>query len=124
MNEIVFDQLITVQLDSSEEGEYLLNMEVNPSSHVFEGHFPSQPVLPGVTIMAAVKRAVQVALNQEIQLDSMSTCKFLRPIIPGENNTYRIQLSISEADDLYVVKSVIAQDDQVYSKLSARYRAA
>ena len=53
-----------------------------PSFIGFQGHFPEQPILPGIVqVMAAVYTASRGAQNQ---LQCIKRCKFTRPVVPGE----------------------------------------
>ena len=53
-----------------------------PSFIGFQGHFPEQPILPGIVqIMAA---AYTASLGAQHRLQRIKRCKFTRPVVPGE----------------------------------------
>lgn len=58
----------------------------------FAGHFPGQPLLPGVVLLAEVMEAarLQPALAQRVGAGSFSNAKFLSPVRPG--STLQIEL--------------------------------
>ena len=47
----------------------------------FAGHFPGQPVLPGVVLLSMVMEALQSRLPTTAQIDQ---AKFLAPVLPGD----------------------------------------
>jgi acyl-coenzyme A synthetase/AMP-(fatty) acid ligase len=47
----------------------------------FAGHFPGQPVLPGVVLLSMVMEALQSRLDTPAQIDQ---AKFLAPVLPGD----------------------------------------
>ena len=47
----------------------------------FAGHFPGQPVLPGVVLLSMVMEALQSRLGTPAQIDQ---AKFLAPVLPGD----------------------------------------
>jgi acyl-coenzyme A synthetase/AMP-(fatty) acid ligase len=47
----------------------------------FAGHFPGQPVLPGVVLLSMVTEALQSRLQTPAQIDQ---AKFLAPVLPGD----------------------------------------
>ncbi|MED5618432.1 3-hydroxyacyl-ACP dehydratase [Ideonella sp. BN130291] len=58
-----------------------------PASHpAFAGHFPGQPLLPGVSLLAEVMEAAQAQPGLAGRLDGHSqlqAAKFLAPVRPG-----------------------------------------
>jgi 3-hydroxymyristoyl/3-hydroxydecanoyl-(acyl carrier protein) dehydratase len=49
----------------------------------FEGHFPGQPILPGVVIVAEVLAAVARDTGREAASWRIASAKFLNPVTPG-----------------------------------------
>lgn len=74
------------------------NVTINEA--FFQGHFPGQPVMPGVLILECMAQAGGILLLQEVQdrtnklmyLASMNNVKFRRPIVPGDQ--IRVEVSI------------------------------
>ncbi len=55
----------------------------------FDGHFPNNPILPGVLQIILGETSILEALekkklNQTFAIKNVTRCKFLRPITPGE----------------------------------------
>ena len=74
---------------------------VDPANPIFDGHFPAQPILPGVLLIEAVAQTAGVMLGSAApqNADSTSTAKsregvallaavsrfkFLKPVTPGQ----------------------------------------
>ena len=53
----------------------------------FAGHFPGQPVLPGVVLLSMVMEALQSRLGTPAQIDQ---AKFLAPVLPGDTLALRV----------------------------------
>ena len=49
----------------------------------YEGHFPGQPILPGVVILAEVLAAIARATSIPVEQWQVSNAKFLDPVTPG-----------------------------------------
>ncbi|MEO5682572.1 MAG: 3-hydroxyacyl-ACP dehydratase [Chitinophagaceae bacterium] len=62
-------------------------LQINPGHEIFQGHFPGQPVVPGVCMMQIVKELVQKTTGRPVQLRHGLDLKFLSVIDPGKNNT-------------------------------------
>ena len=65
---------------------------LNAGHKIYEGHFPGQPVTPGVCMMQMIKEIVETVLQRETRLVHANEMKFLLMIIPGENNAIRAQI--------------------------------
>jgi len=59
----------------------------------FQGHFPSQPVMPGVTIVEAMAQTAGILVSKSLELEdsgalvyflSIDNCKFRHVVGPGE----------------------------------------
>lgn len=56
-----------------------------PATHPsLPGHFPGQPVVPGVVILDAVQRAIEAA-SGELPALKLPQMKFMQPLLPGED---------------------------------------
>jgi|SRR5258705_13295402 3-hydroxyacyl-[acyl-carrier-protein] dehydratase len=62
-------------------------LKINPEHEIFQGHFPGQPVVPGVCMMQIVKELVETVTGRSLRLHTGLDLKFLSVIDPGKNNT-------------------------------------
>ena len=49
----------------------------------YDGHFPGQPILPGVVILAEVLAAIAQATSIPVERWEVANAKFLDPVTPG-----------------------------------------
>lgn len=82
-----------------------VELEVAADHPAFAGHFPGQPIVPGVVLLdlalLAVARWLGVGARGEI-----ASTKFLSPVAPGE--TLILEASCQTADGLHTVRFEIA----------------
>jgi 3-hydroxyacyl-[acyl-carrier-protein] dehydratase len=62
-------------------------LKINPEHKIFQGHFPGQPVVPGVCMMQIVKELLETVTGRSLRLRTGLDVKFLSVIDPGKNNT-------------------------------------
>lgn len=56
-----------------------------PATHpALPGHFPGQPVVPGVLLLEAVLAAAEAWLGRPLQPVALPSVKFLQPLLPGQ----------------------------------------
>ena len=59
---------------------------INTGHKIFEGHFPGQPVVPGVCMMQMVKEIMEQVTLKKTNLVKANEMKFLAVIDPSQNN--------------------------------------
>ena len=84
---LLVDRVIDIQGDRRAVG--LKNVTIN--EEFFQGHYPSQPIMPGVLIVEAMAQLAAVLLAQKLEhtgkvgvLLSLDRVKFRRAVIPGD----------------------------------------
>lgn len=56
------------------------------------GHFPGQPVVPGVVLLDFTIRALHEALGERVRVTAVPAVKFLSPLLPGEAFSVTLQV--------------------------------
>lgn len=85
---LLVDRVIDIDGDNSATG--IKNVTVNEPH--FQGHFPSQPVMPGVLIIEAMAQTAGVICVNSMEGDTPSlvyfmtidNAKFRKPVVPGD----------------------------------------
>ena len=60
-------------------------IQLNPNHEVYQGHFPEQPVVPGVIQLQIVKELLEEVMQTKLMMDNVIQVKYLIPITPKEN---------------------------------------
>jgi len=60
-------------------------VSLNSSHRIFNGHFPGNPVVPGVCQVQMVREVAEAALGSKCRLVSADNIKFLSMIVPSEH---------------------------------------
>ena len=76
-----FFKIIDLDLSGN---ELLANVALEPGHIIYKGHFPGNPVTPGVVQMQMVKEILEVFYNKKLQLKTMGRCKFLHILDPND----------------------------------------
>ena len=112
-----------VSIENSAENKYLVLIHINAEHEVFKGHFPGNPIMPGVCMMQIIKELVEQISGSSLFMQSLSNVKFMALINPFNTPELRLELDISMTDtDLVKVKNVTYFDDTLALKLNSVYR--
>lgn len=92
------------------------DIELNGKHPVFEGHFPGNPVLPGVCTIQVAKDLLCKAVEREYRLSKSSSIKYLGFISPVINPFIRFQISLKNGENVvYAAVTVVAGNSVVCS---------
>jgi len=105
------------------DGKYLASITLNKNHAIFKGHFPGNPVTPGVCMMQIIKEITENILNVSLTMISTSNVKFMALINPEVNAKLTLDLEISENEASEIkVKNTTSFDETVALKLSNTYK--
>ncbi len=105
-----------------EEGRRVVGIKnVTINEPFFQGHFPGQPVMPGVLIVEAMAQTAGIlaynalgeeAIGKGVYLMSINGVKFRRPVVPGDQ--LRMELEVAKhRGDIWVFKGKAYVEDQL-----------
>lgn len=80
----------------------------------FSGHFPDNPILPGIALIQLVKQAVaQEALKkgEHLQLHTLKRIRFIQPVWPGEK--LQASMSVENTDEDVLVSFKVAKKENI-----------
>jgi len=106
------------------DGKIISTIQINASHQIFEGHFPNNPITPGVVQIQMVKEILQEALQQECLLKEVGRCKFLTILNPNEfpEIIVKIDYAINEDKTLKVsAQGTTINGNQTFFKFTAKY---
>lgn len=105
--------------------KYNATVFLNKEHAIFKGHFPGNPVTPGVCMMQIIKELSQEILGSSLILKSSSNVKFMALINPEVNAKLRLELDLSgDLDSEVKVKNTTFFDETVALKLFNTYKKA
>ncbi|MWB93859.1 3-hydroxyacyl-ACP dehydratase [Flavobacterium sp. GA093] len=105
------------------DSKYIFTILVNEKHDVFKGHFPGNPVMPGVCMIQIIKEISESIIKSSLLMQTLTNVKFMALINPEMTPELRLELDINTTeDDLIKVKNTTYFNDTVALKLSAVYK--
>lgn len=112
-------------IEKISDEKYNATVFLNKEHAIFKGHFPGNPVTPGVCMMQIIKELSQEILGSSLILKSSSNVKFMALINPEVNAKLRLELDLSgDLDSEVKVKNTTFFDETVALKLFNTYKKA
>ncbi|MBK6373774.1 MAG: 3-hydroxyacyl-ACP dehydratase [Saprospiraceae bacterium] len=102
------------------EGDLLpkFKIRLDADHPIFKGHFPGQPVLPGVMILKIITSCVSLYQKRNLLISKVKQCKFLNFVDPIINPELFLDIEIYGTDSPLDVKAVLRSEEVVFSKVS------
>lgn len=105
------------------ENQHQAIIVVNEKHEVFKGHFPGNPIMPGVCMMQIIKEITEQITGCQLVLQTLSNVKFMALINPDVTPELRLELDIIETEDgLVKVKNASYFNETTALKLSSVYK--
>lgn len=94
-----------------------------PDEYFFAGHYPGQPITPGVLLCEAAMQAGAILLSTQAAGQAgvpvatrMSDVRFKRPVRPGDTILIEVDL-IERLANAWFLKAKVTRDGQVAARL-------
>ncbi len=122
MQTILTDFYTLQSYEKTENGSFTAQISLNKDHDIFKGHFPGNPVTPGVCMMQIVKELTEEFTGSSLFLKTASNVKFMAIINPFETPDLKIQLDITENEQGIKVKNTTSFGETIALKMSVNYQ--
>ncbi|MEN6465192.1 MAG: hypothetical protein ABFD62_08430 [Syntrophaceae bacterium] len=95
------------------DGSVTAEVHVGAASPWFSGHFPNEPVLPGIALLAMVSETIrrrQAEAGKRARISNIRKVRFRLPVRPGA--FLSLKLTSSDKDNIAVYQFRIALDGE------------
>jgi 3-hydroxyacyl-[acyl-carrier-protein] dehydratase len=86
--------------------KFTVRIELNSGHPIFRGHFPGNPVLPGVCTVQIIKELLENLFKRNLNLRKAGTIKYLSFINPEMNRVVCFDLQVKEGEEGQLISSV------------------
>lgn len=115
------DDLFIITAFENNTGSVSAAVRLNAAHPIFEGHFPGQPVLPGVCMMQLVKELTEEATGKKLFLNNAAQCKFLSMVDPRNTPQLSATIDYGQTDENTVaISAVLKSEEATFFKMSAQ----
>jgi 3-hydroxyacyl-[acyl-carrier-protein] dehydratase len=108
---------------SEERGEGLCakyHVAILPECNVYDGHFPGDPVCPGVCNIETIKECAILLCGEQLRYSTIKQCRLTALATPTVCPEVDVQVTLTPAGDSYSVQATIADAKQTYMILKGQ----
>ncbi len=119
---MLLNDFFIIQKIETSDTEIKALLVINAAHKIFEGHFPGQPVVPGVCMMQMIKETLETVTCGSTDLVSAPEIKFLVIIDPSQNNIIEAELKYKPEENGYVnVTAVLSKGETIHFKFKGLF---
>lgn len=97
------------------------DIQIDPTHEIFEGHFPGQPVVPGVCMVQIVKELLEQHMGKRLLFRKGHQLKFLQLLVPAAADTIEVNISWKEEEGQYSCTADFKRNQEAVFKLSGLF---
>lgn len=105
-------------------GESIVSeIKINAAHPLFDGHFPENPITPGVVMIQLFKEQAERFTGKKLQVTKASNIKFLSVIDPIKEPEVQLDSKINEkGEEIVLMGKALLQDQMVSMKLKLTFK--
>lgn len=101
-----------LQITNVIEVEFNISFNCNSEHKIFDGHFPGEPILPGVCMVQFVRECLEKVLNKKLQLNSSKTVKFINIINPINEKLLVLEIKTTHTENGLVEARAVIKNNE------------
>ena len=95
----------------------VINIHFNIQHPIFQGHFPTMPVVPGACLVEMVGELTSKVLGKELHLSVAQNIKFVQVIYPDKVESVSFDILWAEVEGGYATKCLIHNEETSYAMM-------
>lgn len=119
---MLIEGLYIVKELKNTDSEITASIKLNANHEIFEGHFPGNPIMPGVCMMQIIKELTEEVLAKELVLLTSTNIKFMAKINPETDSDLVLNIPYSEEEGILKLRNTTFFGDTLALKLNAKYK--
>jgi len=103
--------------------KHTVTVELNPQHKIYEGHFPGNPITPGVCLTQMVKETVEHILNKKLTMVTGDNLKFTAVLNPEVNSNITMMINFKTKENgLLQVDSTVSAGETSFFSFKGRFK--
>lgn len=102
-----------------EDGTALFQVVLLSDCEVYEGHFPGEPVSPGVCNIQMIKECAEKIVGKPLLLSNLQQCRLTTLVTPLKHPQMEVTIHLEEMEDVYKLKATLGKGEKIYLDMKA-----
>lgn len=111
------------ELKRMSDQQILATIELIPAHDIYKGHFPNQPIVPGVCQIQIIKELLEELMQKKLQLTHGDNIKFTGMIIPDKTPILNIEVNFKLNEAEINCDAKFSFEETVFTKFKGKFIA-
>jgi len=104
------------------DGQIRATLHINVNHNIFNGHFPGQPVVPGVCMMQMIREIFESVVKKNVYVRRAAQAKFLAMIDPRITTSLSAIIAYQTSEEgKFQINASLSGDDITFFKYKASF---
>lgn len=109
----------TIEGRETAEGKALFHIRLTPECQVYQGHFPGEPVSPGVCNIQMLKELAEEVVGHSLFMNNLNLCRLTTLVTPLTHPIMVATLVLEEKEGTYKLRATLGQGEETYLEMKA-----
>jgi 3-hydroxyacyl-[acyl-carrier-protein] dehydratase len=115
------NDFFTYRIIESAPGTIKSRVTVDVGHPLYKGHFPQQPVTPGVVLLEIIRVVISSVFKKNLMLESAKEIKFMAAVLPDQVSEMDLNIEYIESGGKINTNCIISEKDRIYAKLKGEF---
>lgn len=116
---LIKDYYTITNVSKQENGTARFEVSLNADCQVYEGHFPGEPVSPGVCNIQMIKECAELIAGKPLFLNNLQQCRLTTLVTPLAHPQVEVNILLEEKGETYKLKATIGKGEETYLDMKA-----
>lgn len=106
--------------DRESELSSRFHLAILPECDVYDGHFPNEPVCPGVCNIETIKECCMLLCGESLRYSTIKQCRLTALATPYVCPEIDVTINLTPCGNGYAVQAAVSDDKQTYMLLKGQ----
>ena len=108
---MLHNTFFTIEHQEISEGNYNVQVLINENHEIFKGHFPDNPVVPGVFLIQMVKEIIELNEKQKFQIKKSDEIKFVNMVVPTIFKNLTVEITNKSNEEKAFAYNILVKNE-------------
>jgi 3-hydroxyacyl-[acyl-carrier-protein] dehydratase len=118
---LLLNDFFTIEDLKKEAEGFVAKIQLKKDHKIYEGHFPGNPVVPGVCMVQIIKELLEKELSQSLRLTKADNIKFMNFVNPLEQDVLFFTLTYKKDQNIQA-KATVSFEEKIFLKFGGSFQ--